>query len=185
MNQLCLFTNLSSSDVAAWAQAIVSSIALVVGAFVVIWQTRRARLDISERESRAHDGLARLLIHLKDCAHEARAERRKIERWPPNHPAEPSTRFNELADAIHQYPLDSIHGEVPLHALLNARRAARELQLVVGPEPELDLNPNFENVFRSYIDILEEQILLLRSEAERLLKGERARHAAAAPEIGQ
>lgn len=123
MNQLCLSTNLNSSDIAAWAQAIVSSIALIVGACVVIWQTRRARLELCEREARAHDGLARLLIHLRESAQEARMERRKLERWPPGHPAEPSTRFNELANALHQFSLDSIHGEVPLNALLTARRA--------------------------------------------------------------
>jgi len=142
MNQLCLSTNLSSWDIAAWAQAIVSSIALIVGACVVIWQTRRARLELCEREARAHDGLARLLIHLKESAQEARAERRKLERWPPGHPAEPSSRFNELANALHQFSLDSIHGEVPLNALLTARRAARELAPIVGPDPELEVNPN-------------------------------------------
>ena len=180
MNNLCLLTNLSSSDVASWAQAIVSSIAIGVGAWVVIWQTNRTRLEGSEREARALDGLARLLIHLKDTAREARAERAKLERWPPGHPAEPSTRFRELADAIHSFPLESVNGEVAFEALLNARRAAREMQPLVGPEPELDLNPNFQAVFVQYIGLLEQQILLLRSEADRLVKGKGHRHAATA-----
>lgn len=47
MNQLCLLTNLNSSDIAAWAQAIVSSIAIIAGASVVFWQTRLARLDLN------------------------------------------------------------------------------------------------------------------------------------------
>ena len=184
MNNLCLLTNLTSSDFAAWAQAIVGSIAIIVGARVVIWQTDRARREASEREARELDGLTRLLIHLKDTAHEARAEKRKLERWPPGHPAEPSTRYRELADAIHTFPLEAVHGEVSFEALLNARRAAREIQPLVGPESELDVNPNFQNVFGQYVGLLEQQILLLRSEAERLMKGERPRHAAAAGQVG-
>lgn len=183
MNTLCLLTNLNSSDVAAWAQAIVSSIAIIVGAGVVIWQTRRTRLEASEREARELDGLARLLIHLKDTAHEARAEKRKMERWPPGHPAEPSKRYLELADAVHTFPLEAVHGEVSFEALLNARRAAREIQPLVGPEAELDVNMNFQNVFVQYVGLLEQQILLLRSEAERLMEGKRHRHAAAAAQV--
>ena len=180
MNNLSLLTNMTSADIAAWAQAIVSSIAIAVGAGAVVWQARRSRLEASEREARELDGLARLLVHLKDTAHDARAEKRNIERWPAGHPAEPSTRYRELADAVHKFPLEAMHGEVSFEALLNARRAAREIQPLVGPEPELDINPNFQRVFAEYIGMLEQQILLLRSEAERLMKGERPRHAAAA-----
>ena len=143
------------------------------------WQTRRARLERSEREARILDGLAHLLIHLKSVACEARAERRKLLRWPIGHPAEPSTRFVELSEAIHRFPLEAAQGEVPIEALLNARRAAKEMQPLVGPEPELDVNPNFERTFLEYVTILDEQILLLRGEARRLMKGGRARHAAA------
>ena len=183
MNTHCLLTNLTSSDIAAWAQAIASSIAIIVGAGVVIWQTHRTRLEASAREARELDGLARLLIHLKDTAHDARAEKRKSERWPPGHPAEPSTRFRELADAVHTFPLEAAHGEVSFEALLNARRAAREIQPVVGPEVELDLNVNYQEVFEEYVGMLEQQILLLRAEAERLMHGERPRHAAAAAKL--
>ena len=182
MTELCFLTNLTSSDVAAWAQATVGALAIVVGAWAVHWQVKRNRMELSEREARFHDGLARLLIHLKDCAIEARAEKRKMKRWPPDHPAEPSSRFKELAEAIHRYPLEAMHAELPFEALLNARRAAREMWPLVSPEPELDVNPNFERTFQEYVGLLEKQILLLRDEAQRLLKGERARHAAAAQE---
>lgn len=182
MNQLCFLTNLTSSDIAAWSQAIVSSIAIIAGALVVFWQTRRARLEQSEREARMLDGIAHLLTHLKECAQEARAERKKLERWPPGYPAEPSTRFLELSEAIHRFPLEAVQGEVPLEALLNARRVAKEMQPLVGPEPELDVNPNFENTFHMYVTILDQQILHLRGEARRLMKGERALHAAAIQE---
>jgi hypothetical protein len=180
MNNLCFFASLSSSDVAAWAQATVGAIAMIVGAFAVFHQVRRNRMELSERESRMHDGLARVLIHLKDCAIEARAEKKRTERWPLGHPAEPSSRFKELAQAIRQYPLDAIHAELPFEALLNAQRVATEIWPLVDPAPELTINQNSETVFRSYITLLEDQILLLRAEAVRLLKGERARHAAAA-----
>lgn len=179
MNQLCFLTNLTSSDIAAWAQAAVGTIAIISGAVAVNWQARRARLEQCEREARALNGLVRLLTHLKNCAQEARAERKKLHRWPIGHPAEPSTRFQELAEAIQRFPLEAAQGEIPLEALLNARRVAKEIQLVVGSEPELDVNPDFEGIFHEYISILEQQIQLLRVEAQRLMKGERACHAAA------
>lgn len=140
-------------------------------------------MEFSEREARSHDGLARLLIHLKDCAVEALAEKRKTERWTAGHPAEPSSRFKELAEAIRRHPLAAIHAELPFEALLNARRAASEMSSLVNPEPELDVNPNFERTFQEYVGLLKQQILLLRAEAQCLLKGERARRAAAAPEM--
>ena len=53
MNQLCLFTGLSSSDLAAWVQAI-GSIAAVVGAvWIALWQSRKqhkASLDLLKAE---------------------------------------------------------------------------------------------------------------------------------------
>jgi hypothetical protein len=176
MNNLCLFTNLSSSDVAAWAQAIVSSIAMVVGAWVVIWQTKRTRLEASEREARQLDGLARLLVHLKNTASEARAEKRKLERWALGHPAEPSTRYQELADIVHTFPLNAAHGDVAFEAWLTARRTAREIRALVGPEAELDVNPSAEKIFAQYIGLLEQQIIIIYSEAARLTKGDRPRH---------
>ena len=57
MSQLCFLTNLSSSDMAAWVQAVASSLAIIVGAGAVYWQTRRARLEQSEREARALDAI--------------------------------------------------------------------------------------------------------------------------------
>lgn len=179
MHQLCLFTNLASSDVAAWAQAVVGAIAIVAGAFTVNWQTRRARMELCEREARALEGVARLLVHLKDTAIQARNERKKTERWPPGHPAEPSTRFAELAEAVRAFPLEVALGEVSFEALLTARRASREIAPLVGPEPELDVNPSFEAVFNDWVGILEQQIQKLRDEAQRRMKGEKPRHSAA------
>lgn len=179
MNQLCFLTDLTSSDVAAWAQAVVGMLAIISGAIAVHWQVRRGRLELAEREARTHDGLARLIIHLKDAAVEARAEKRKIRRLPQGHPAEPNLRFQKLAESIQRFPLEAVVAEVPLEALMNARRASKEMWPLVNPEPELDENQNFERTFAEYIGLLEQQILLLRVEAQRLLKGERARHAAA------
>jgi hypothetical protein len=168
MNELCLLTHMTSSDIASWAQAAVGSIAIVVGAWVVNWQVRQGRKEAAESEARSLDGIARLVTHLRDTAVEARAEKRKLDRWPANHPAEPSTRYRELADAIHQLPFDCVRGEVAFEALLNTRRAAREMTPLLGPEPELDVNPSFEAVFLAYRQLLDEQIKRLRDESVRL-----------------
>ena len=173
----------TSSDVAAWIQAIGSVLALVAAAGAVAWQTRSARADLAEREARTHEGLAHLLIHLRDTAIEARAEKQKLERWPKNHPAEPYKRFLELATALRQFPLESMQGEVPFEAILNARRALAELEPLVDETPELDVNRNFELVFSTYMARLDDQITLLRKEAARLLKGERAHHATALAKV--
>lgn len=173
MNELCLLTNLTSSDVAAWVQAAVGSIAIAVGAYFVVWQVRRGRLHECEREANELNGLARLLVHLRDNAVEARLEKRKLERWPHGHPAEPSTRFIELAEAVLRMPLENVRGDAAFEALLNARRVAREIQPLVGPEPELDVAPNFQATFETYTKILDQQIEVLRKEARSLLKGQR------------
>lgn len=171
---LWLLGNMSSSDIAAWAQAFVSSIAIIVGAWVVSWQTRRARLEQSEREARALDGLALLLVHLKETAKEARAEKRKIKRLPHAHPAEPSTRFLQLMEAINRFPLEAVHGAAPMDALLTSQRVGMEIQPYVGPEPELDVIQSNEQWFTEYIGLLDKQILFLQKEAKRLVDGKPA-----------
>ena len=175
MNNLCFLTSLSSSDVAAWAQAVVSSLAIVVGAYFVHWQVKRGRMELLEREALAVDGLARLLVHLRDYAVEARLEKRKLERWPPGHPAEPHTRFAQLARAVTRYPLEAISADIAFEAILNAQRVALEVDPLVNPQPELDVNENYQTTFEAYMKILDEQISHLRAEAQRLLKGQRTR----------
>lgn len=173
MNNLCLLTNLSSADVAAWAQAVVGSIAIVVGAYFVVWQVRRGRLQECEREATELLGLARLLVHLRDGAIEARLEKRKLERWPFGHPAEPATRFFELVEAILRVSFENVHGDAAFEALLNARRVAKEIRPLVGPEPELDVNPYFQSTFEEYVKLIDQQIEVLRKEAQALLQGKR------------
>ena len=174
MNQLCLLTNLSSSDVAAWAQAIVSSIAIIAGAWVLSWQTRHARLEQSEREARMLDGLAMLLIHLKESALLARAEKKKLARIPSEHPAKPSTTYRRLVEAIQHFPFEALHGAAPMDALLISQQVGNELLPYVGPEPELDVNPDHEDWFLEYIQILDRQITFLQEEAKRLIEGKPA-----------
>lgn len=175
MNNLCLLTNLSSSDVAAWAQAVVSSIAIAVGAYSVWWQVKRGRMERLEREAFALDGLARLLVHLRDYAVEARLEKRKLQRWPAGHPAEPHTCYAQLARAVTQYPLEALGADIAFEAILSAQRVTREIDLLVNPDPELDVNPNFQATFEAYMKILDQQIGHLRAEAQCLLIGQRTR----------
>lgn len=132
-------------------------------------------MELLEREASALDGLARLLVHLRDCAVEARLEKRKLQRWPQGHPAEPHTRYAQLARAVNQYPLEALGEDIALEAILNAQRVAREIDLLVNPEPELDINPNRQSTFEAYMKVLDQQIEHLRGEAQRLLKGQRTR----------
>lgn len=185
MNNLCLLTNLTSSDVAAWAQAVVGSLAIVVGAVVVRWQVKRGREELLVREARRLDALARLLVHLRNAAEEARAEKRKLHRFPPGHPAEPHARFVEIAQAVATHPLENFEGEVAFEAMLNARRVAREAEFLVNPDPELDVNPNFQTTFEMYMKVLNDQIDHLRGEAGRLMKGLLTRYNIEPSEIGK
>ncbi|AMO24690.1 hypothetical protein UC35_19940 [Ramlibacter tataouinensis] len=167
---------MTSSDIAAWAQAIVGSVAIVVGAAVVRWQVKRGRRDLLVAEARRLDGLARLLVHLRDAAEEARAAKKKLQRFPLGHPAEPHARYVEVAHATANYPLENFEGEVAFEALLSARRVAREAEPLVNPEPELNVNPNFQATFEMYMRILNDQITLLRAEANRLIEGQLTRY---------
>jgi hypothetical protein len=175
MNELCLLTGLTSSDIAAWAQAAIGVTAIVAGAFAVWWQTRRARLELCEREASALDGIALLLGHLKDAAVHARNEKTKIERWPAGHPAEPSSLYLEVAQAVRDFPLDSVPLEVAFEALLVARRTSREIEPLVDPTPELDEKSmrSFDLIFGTYMRTLDTQIIRLRDQAE----GRRGGHA--------
>ena len=159
---------------AAWAQAIVSSVAIVAGALVVYWQTRRTRQEQNEREARMLDGLVLFLIHLKECAQEARAVKKQIERLPIGHPAEPSARFHQLVETIHRFPLEAVRGAVPMDALLTSRRIGNELVPYIDPEPELDVNLHHEKFFNEYIVILDRQVISLQEEAHRLRHGKHA-----------
>lgn len=171
MNQLCFLTNLSSSDVAAWAQAVVSSVAIIVGALVVSWQTRRTRLEQNEREAHTLAGLALLINYLKEAACEARAEKKKLHRLPQNSPAEPSYRFQQLIEALHRFPLETIHGAIPMDALLTSQRIGRELLPYIGPEPELDVAPANDEPFMKYIEIFDRQVAAIEAEGMRLMSG--------------
>lgn len=172
MNELCILSNLTSSEWASWVQAIASVIAIVAAGGGVFYQARRTRLDGCEREASALHGIARMLVHFRDAAVEARAEKRKIERWPPGHPAEPSTRYLELAKVVRDFPIEAVLNEVAFEALLQARRASREMELLVGPEPELEVNQQHEQVFTDYLTIIDDQIKQVREEAKRRKEGE-------------
>lgn len=138
----------------------------------MFYQARRTRLDGCEREASALHGIARMLVHFRNAAIEARAEKRKIERWPAGHPAEPSTRYFELAEVVRKFPMEAVLNEVAFEALLQARRASREMELLVGPEAELDVNQQHGQVFANYLQIIDDQIKQVREEAERRKEGE-------------
>lgn len=180
MNTLCFLSGMTSADWAAWSQALVGTAGIVAGAVAIRWQVVRAQTANRERDALLHDGLARLLVHLKDGAMAARRERRSLNRLPPGHPSEPSALFTEVADAVRRYPLETIPTEVTIEAILNARRVARAVEPFVLGGPDLNTQADMEQQFDLLVGELETQILLLRGEADRLFKGHGHRHAARA-----
>lgn len=178
ISAMCNFISLSSSEAAAWVQAIVSSLAIVVSAYVVVWQVRRGRFEQSEREARVLDGLAHLIAHLKQAAYDARSERRNLRRLPLGHPAEPSALFLDISETLRRFPLDTVPGAIPIEALLKSRRTATEMEPLVSPEPELDRSPENDRTFEAYVASLDQQILLLRKESEHLKRGNRGQYSA-------
>jgi hypothetical protein len=68
--------------------------------------------------------------------------------------------------------MEAVLNEVAFEALLQARRASREMELLVGPEAELDVNQQREQVFADYLQIIDDQIKQVQMEAERRKEGE-------------
>lgn len=168
MNQLCLLTGLTSSEMAAWTQAIASILTIVAGIWVMYRQMRYARREQNDREARMLEGIALLLSHLKELARNAWAEKKKLKRLPVGDSAEPGTIYQEFAKEIHHFPLEAAHGEIPIRALLIARRISNELQPFVNPGVMLDTDPDCERIFNEHIKKLDSQIRLLQKESKRL-----------------
>lgn len=168
MNQLCLLTDLTSSEMAAWFQAIASFLSIVTGFLVVYCQNRNARQEQKKREARMLEGIALLLDHLKELARNAWTEKKKLERLPVGGPAEPSVLYQEFAEEIHHFPLEAAHGEIPIRALLEARRISNELLPFVNPGVMLDTDPDCERIFNEHIKKLDSQIRSLQKESKRL-----------------
>ena len=73
MNNLCLMTNLTSAELAAWVQAVGSVLAIVAAALIAIWQSRsqhRSAMQLHRAEQRhARVELSKTLSMLaKNCA---------------------------------------------------------------------------------------------------------------------
>lgn len=178
MNELCFLTNLTSSDVAAWAQAIVSSLAIVIGVLVVGWQTHQTRLEAGKREARSLDGLALLIAHAVRCAETTKDELYKSRTCPQAERWDPSKRFQSLVKDIERFPIESVQGEAPVEALLASRAAMDQLYLLIGPEPTLGQLPMDGLDFSECIETMNRQVDLLRAEARSLMKGMRVRYTA-------
>lgn len=70
MNELCILTNLTSSEVAAWVQAVGSLLALGVAFFVVWWQHRQQLREQERKEwTKEYDHLGSILGVLRFAEH--------------------------------------------------------------------------------------------------------------------
>ena len=171
MNELCLFTKLTSSEIAAWAQATVAALAIFIGALVVVWQTRQTRIEAGEREARKLDGLALLINYAVRCSEKTIEELHVSRTYPQAERWDPSKKFQSIFKDIAQYPIDSAPGKVPVEALLASRAAMDQLYLLIGPEPTLGQQPMDGLVFSECIETMKKQIDLLQDEATNLRKG--------------
>jgi len=132
MNELCLLSNLTSAEWAAWVQAI-GSIAAIVGAtWIAIWQSRRQHdnsLAVMRAEHRlSRTELARTLLALSvNCS---RAMEHAAKQFPDRETVhriadeEAHFDFNELRtieNAVIGVPLHSLpHRLVPLTMILSS-----------------------------------------------------------------
>jgi hypothetical protein len=78
------------------------------------------------------------------------------------------------------FPLESIQGELAVDAILKARSIVSSIAPLVSASPLEAVGPNSDSAFRVMMMMLDEQVLALREEAGRLIKGQVPRHAAAA-----
>lgn len=132
MNQLCLLTGLTSSEWAAWVQA-VGSIAAIIGAtWIAIWQSRRqhaiSRSVMREERRLERTEVARALLALSiNCSRAIDHGAKQFpDRFAVHEIAEQATHFdlNELRiieNAVLGIPLHSLpHKLVPLAMILSS-----------------------------------------------------------------
>lgn len=160
MNQLCFLTDLTSSEWAAWVQA-VGSIAAIVGAtWIAIWQSRRQHevsLEVLRTEHRlARTELARTLLALSvNCS---KAIEHAVKQFPDRDAAhqiaEQEAHFdcNELRaieNAVTGIPLHSLpHTLVSLTMILSStvRQFREKIESALRFHREMD-SPAFEDFF--------------------------------------
>ena len=130
MNQLCLLSNLTSSEWAAWVQAIGAIAAIVGAAWIAIWQSRRQHaisLSVIREEHRlARTSLVQSLLALSTaCARGMEfASRQFPDRETTHRIAMKEIHFDlgelqSIDNALSSIPLHSLpHGLVPLTMML-------------------------------------------------------------------
>ena len=132
MNHLCLLTGLTSSEWAAWVQAVGSISAIIGATWIAIWQSRRqhaiSRSVMREERRLERTEVARALLALSiNCAHAVDHGAKQFpDRVAVHEIAEQATHFdfNELRiieNAVLGIPLYSLpHKLVPLAMILSS-----------------------------------------------------------------
>lgn len=160
MNQLCFLTNLSSSDWAAWVQAIGSIVAIFGTMYIAIWQSRRQHqvsLAVMRAEHKlARTELARTLLALSiNCS---RATEHVVKQLPDRESVhrigeqEVHFDFNELRiieSAVIAIPLHSLpHTLVSLTMILSStvRQLREKVESALHFHRQMD-SAAFENFF--------------------------------------
>jgi hypothetical protein len=107
VNELCVFTNMTSAEVAAWVQAGGSLLALGVAFFVVWWQHRAELRSQAARETReaaqyvrSYLGIVALARVTFQPAYDHRHDVAKLDDFTRGRRAAGTSRVQELLDAL-------------------------------------------------------------------------------------
>lgn len=168
MNQLCFLSDMTSSEWAAWVQAIGSIAAIFGAAGIAIWQSRKqhhSALELLRTEQRlSRTELARALLSLsKNCL-------RLLDYAATQFPTRDAIHnvaegrvhfdFNELSvveGAVRDIPLHSLpHGLVSLTMMVSSsvRQFRENIEFALKSHRTMDAN-EFEKLFRVLAEMRE------------------------------
>lgn len=167
---------LNNEKYAAWAQAFFSVVAIVVAIVVSSHQTKQTRDAGTQALADRISAIARMCVAAKDAIQDLATERRL-----GNEEGAIFTR--SLVRSMHthfqQVRLDQLPGEVGVTAVVTASSALHDAHFIAdGFELDRPMGTAEERFYQRYVERIEEQILQLRIEAQRVLDGLQLRTAA-------
>jgi hypothetical protein len=165
MNQLCFSTNLTSTELASWVQAIGTIVAVLAAAIIAVWQSRRQynnALAIHKEEQR-HAGLEQaktLLTLCQNCLKATRhfasemSDRESIHLIATQEKYLDFGELQSLRNATSNIPLHSLPSTLITHAMVlgaTIRQFKQNIDITMQLHRKIDA-VQFEN----FLNILKE-----------------------------